>query len=63
MNLAKVIGTVWCTVKDPSLEGMRFLVIEPQDENGTPRWDVGLFGEEKPRQPSATSTPSTARPA
>ena len=36
MNLAKVIGTVWCTVKDPSLEGMRFLVIEPQDENGTP---------------------------
>ena len=36
MNFAKVIGTVWCTVKDPSLEGMRFLVIEPQDENGEP---------------------------
>ena len=36
MNFAKVIGTVWCTVKDPSLEGMRFLLIEPQDENGRP---------------------------
>jgi ethanolamine utilization protein EutN len=34
VNFAKVIGTVWCTVKDPSLEGMRFLVIEPQDELG-----------------------------
>jgi len=36
VNFAKVIGTVWCTVKDPSLEGMRFLLIEPQDENGRP---------------------------
>jgi ethanolamine utilization protein EutN len=36
VNFAKVIGTVWCTVKDPSLEGMRFLLIEPQDENGQP---------------------------
>ena len=34
MNLARVIGTVWATVKDPSLEGMRFLVIQPENETG-----------------------------
>ncbi|MEZ5065118.1 MAG: EutN/CcmL family microcompartment protein [bacterium] len=36
MNFARVIGTVWCTVKDPSLTGMRFLVIAPEDEHGRP---------------------------
>jgi len=37
VNLARVIGTVWATVKDPSLEGMRFLVIQPETETGEPR--------------------------
>ncbi|MBZ0267688.1 EutN/CcmL family microcompartment protein [bacterium] len=37
MNLARVIGTVWATVKDPSLEGMRLLVIQPETETGEPR--------------------------
>ena len=29
MKLAKVIGTVVCTQKDPSLEGLKMLVIQP----------------------------------
>jgi ethanolamine utilization protein EutN len=34
VNFARVIGTVWATVKDPTLEGIRFLVIQPEDETG-----------------------------
>ncbi|MBI2521143.1 MAG: EutN/CcmL family microcompartment protein [Bdellovibrio sp.] len=29
MKLAKVIGTVVCSIKDPSLHGMKLLVIQP----------------------------------
>jgi ethanolamine utilization protein EutN len=36
LNFARVIGTLWCTVKDESLEGMRFKVIRPEDERGEP---------------------------
>lgn len=39
MNFARVLGTVVCTVKDPSLEGQRFLVIAPEDEHGRPIGD------------------------
>ena len=34
MNLARVIGTVWCTVKDPAMHGLRLVVISPEDEKG-----------------------------
>ena len=34
MNFARVIGTVWCTVKDESLTGRRLLVIQPESEAG-----------------------------
>ena len=34
MNFARVIGTVWCTVKDESLTGVRLLVIQPETETG-----------------------------
>lgn len=37
MNFARVIGTVWATVKDPSLTGMRLLVIQPETESGEAR--------------------------
>ena len=36
MNFARVLGTVWCTVKDDSLEGVRLLVLQPEDEAGRP---------------------------
>jgi ethanolamine utilization protein EutN len=36
VNFARVIGTVWCTVKDETLHGMRFLVIQPETETGAP---------------------------
>lgn len=36
MDLAKVIGTVVATRKDPSLEGTRLLVVQPLDEKQTP---------------------------
>ncbi len=36
MNFARVIGTVWCTVKDPTLHGLRLVVIAPEDEEGRP---------------------------
>ena len=29
MNLGKVIGCVWCTVKDRAAEGQRLLVVQP----------------------------------
>ena len=33
MNLARVMGTVVSTVKNPSLEGRKILVIQPLDAN------------------------------
>ena len=36
MDLAKVIGTVVATRKDPSLEGTRLLIIQPLDEKQNP---------------------------
>ena len=36
MNFARVVGTVWCTVKDPTLHAIPFRVIQPEDENGRP---------------------------
>ena len=36
MDLAKVIGTVVATRKDPSLEGTRLLMVQPLDEKQTP---------------------------
>jgi ethanolamine utilization protein EutN len=29
MLLGKVVGRVWATVKDPSLEGQRLLIVQP----------------------------------
>lgn len=37
MNFARVIGTVWCTMKDESLVGQRLLVIQPENEAGESR--------------------------
>ena len=37
MQLAKVVGTVWATRKDPQLENRRLLVIQPLDKNSNPR--------------------------
>ena len=36
MELAKVIGNVVSTVKHESLQGVRLLVIQPQDAGGQP---------------------------
>ncbi len=36
MDLAKVIGTVVATRKDPTLEGTRLLVVQPLDEKQDP---------------------------
>ena len=33
MNLAKVIGTVWATVKDENLVGAKMQIIQPLDHN------------------------------
>jgi ethanolamine utilization protein EutN len=37
MMLAKVIGTVVCTVKYPTLEGQKLLLVQPVNQNGAPR--------------------------
>lgn len=39
MELARVIGRVVATVKYPTLEGVRLLVIQPQDAAGNPQGD------------------------
>lgn len=36
MMLARVVGTVVSTKKDPSLEGLRFMVCKPVDPDGQP---------------------------
>ncbi|MEL6343372.1 MAG: EutN/CcmL family microcompartment protein [Myxococcota bacterium] len=36
MELARVIGRVVATVKYPTLEGVRLLVIQPEKADGTP---------------------------
>lgn len=37
MMLAKVIGTVVCTVKYPTLEGRKLLLVQPVNRHGVPR--------------------------
>ncbi len=36
MQLAKVVGTVVSTRKEPSLDGLRLMVVWPVDEEGRP---------------------------
>ena len=36
MNIATVIGSMWATQKDPNLNGMKFCVIQPLDQNRKP---------------------------
>ncbi len=35
MRLARVLGSVLATAKDPQLEGMKLLLIQPLDADGT----------------------------
>jgi microcompartment protein CcmK/EutM len=37
MMLARVIGNVVCTVKDPNLEGRKLLLIQPLARDGQPK--------------------------
>lgn len=37
MNLARVVGSVWATVKDERLEGRRMLLIQPMTFTGEDR--------------------------
>ena len=36
MLVATVVGNVWASVKDPTLEGLRFLVVQPYTLDGDP---------------------------
>lgn len=36
MLLGRVVGNVWCTQKDPSLEGRKILILQPIDDAGRP---------------------------
>ena len=36
MDLARVIGRVVCTVKDPSLKGVKLLLVQPLGGDGEP---------------------------
>ena len=48
MNLARVIGTVWATRKDPNLEGLKMQVIQPinasKKDSGSPIIAVDTVG-------------------
>lgn len=35
MRLGRVIGSIWATQKDPSLEGRRMLLVQPLRADGT----------------------------
>ena len=34
MKLGRIIGSVMCTAKDPALEGVKLLLLQPVDEAG-----------------------------
>ena len=34
MQLGRVIGNVVCTIKNPSLDGLKVLIVQPLDRNG-----------------------------
>jgi len=36
MLVGTVVGNVWASVKDPTLEGLRFLVVQPYSLDGKP---------------------------
>lgn len=40
MELARVLGRVVCSVKSEGLEGVRLLLIQPQDAQGRPQGDA-----------------------
>ncbi len=40
MNLARVVGKVWATRKDPSLEQATLLVLQPLDGEGRPAGEL-----------------------
>ena len=40
MHLGRVIGNVWSTKKDDSLEGIRFLLVRPFTVEGPPATEV-----------------------
>ena len=40
MRLGRVIGSVWATRKDPTLEGKRLLLVQPLRADGSPRGSV-----------------------
>jgi len=48
MNLARVIGTIWATRKDPNLEGLKMQIIQPinvkEKASGTPIIAVDTVG-------------------
>jgi ethanolamine utilization protein EutN len=48
MNMAKVIGTIWATRKDPNLEGKKLQIIQPLDcefrKDGEPMVAVDTVG-------------------
>ncbi|NNF59231.1 MAG: EutN/CcmL family microcompartment protein [Rhodothermaceae bacterium] len=37
MNLGHVIGSIWATRKDPSIEGKRMLLVQPLFADGSPK--------------------------
>jgi len=36
VDIGKVIGTVVCTIKDPKLEGMKLMILQPTDHRYEP---------------------------
>jgi microcompartment protein CcmK/EutM len=64
MQLAKVVGTVVATRKEPSLEGLKLLLVRPLDEegreHGTPLVAVDTVGA-GPQEIVLTASGSSAR--
>ena len=44
MQIARVIGDVVVTIKDENLSGIKLLVLQPLDPDGTPRPHAGRGG-------------------
>ena len=44
MNVGRVVGHLYCTIKDPHLSGQRILCIEPLEGREKPFWALDAIG-------------------
>lgn len=63
MELARVIGRVVCTVKSEGLEGVRLILIQPEDSAGNPQGEAMVAADATQAGPGEVVTWTAGREA